>query len=846
MSQNSLLPIHEVLPRLREALRSSPCAVLSAPPGSGKTTVVPPALLAEQWLEGRTIVMLEPRRLAARLAASFMAEQHGEEVGRTIGYRVRFDSRVSGETRIEVVTEGIFTRRLQSDPELTGVGLVIFDEFHERGLEGDLALALCLDVMAGLRDDLRLLVMSATLDTAPLGRFLDQAPVIAATGVVYPVEVAHFPPPAHLDTDRSDHIALHAASGIRRALAERSGDILAFLPGAGEIRRAMELLAPLAAETGFLLLPLYGDLSLAEQGRAVRPDPQGRRRVILATNIAETSITIQGVDTVVDCGWKRHSRFNPDSGLAGLATGRISRAAANQRQGRAGRLGPGFCYRLWSPGVEHGLLPFDRPEIMEADLAPLLLELAAWGVADPARLRWLDPPPAGAVAQARELLVQLDALDDQGLVTPMGREMAGLPLHPRLAHMVLQGRERGSSALACDLAALLSERDLLKGRDRSADIEDRLHLLQVYRREGAGPLRALDGDPGVCRRIDLISRQIGSLLRQSRPTKHRPLGSGALSALAFPDRIARQRPEAAHHYKLTSGRGVRLAPHDRLIASSFLAVASLDAGQRDGKIFLAAPLDREEIFDLFKPHLRREESVAWDERIGGVVGQRRVILGALAISESAWPDPGPEKVRQVLLEAIAVTEPTMLPWTDRARNLQARVECLRQWDPRGGWPDFSDRNLLATLAEWLGPWLDSIRTRDRLQTLNLETILMNRLDWAMRQRLEQEAPTHIEVPSGSRIRLQYAVNEPPVLAVRLQELFGLAQTPAICFGRVPVLLHLLSPAGRPIQITADLANFWNSAYHEVKKELKGRYPKHHWPDDPWQATPTARAKPRKR
>ena len=843
---NPSLPIHEILAELRHRLGSCRSAILSAPPGSGKTTVVPLELLNEPWLKANSILVLEPRRLAARLAAGFMAKQLGEEAGGTVGYRVRFDTKVSKQTRVEVITEGVFTRRLQRDPELTGVGLVIFDEFHERSLESDLALALCLDVMNGLRDDLRLLVMSATLDTAPLHRLLGDAPVITGQGTMYPVEVSHLAPPPHLADNRADHIAINTAAAVRQALIEQPGDLLVFLPGAGEIRQTEKLLTPLTKDNPLTILPLYGDLSTAAQDRAVRPDPQSKRRVILATTIAETSITIEGVTVVIDCGWKRAPRFDPNSGFTRLETVRISRASAHQRLGRAGRLGPGFCYRLWSEGVEHGLQSFDRPEIVEADLAPLALELASWGVSDSGQLQWLDPPPRGAYDQARGLLENLKALDSKGNITGTGKKMADLPVHPRLAHMLVKARNLGCAELAADLAGLLSERDILRGRERSSDIEERLHVLEVFRKEGAAAVRALGGDLGGCRRIDQVSHQLTRLLRSSRSLQNRlELSAGALLALAFPDRVARQRPGTPHAYKLAAGRGATLPSHDPLNRSEFLAAASLDAGKREGRIFLAASLSKDEIIDLFSDQLQETDEITWDEKTGAISARRQTKLGALVLAQARLPNPALEDMKAVLLATIREKGLAMLPWSDAARSLQARLICLRNWRPETDWPDFSDEQLLATLADWLGPYLDKIRTQDQLNRINLEEILKSRLDWHQQQQLDQDVPTHLQAPSGSRIRLKYTVGEPPILAVRLQEMFGLANTPTICQGRVPVLLHLLSPARRPIQITSDLEGFWNGSYHEVKKELKGRYPKHHWPDDPWNAAPTARVKPKR-
>ncbi|MDO8945772.1 MAG: ATP-dependent helicase HrpB [Desulfocapsaceae bacterium] len=843
------LPIHDILPDLRVQLTSREAVILSAPPGSGKTTVVPLALLAETWLAGQTILMLEPRRLAARLAAAFMSRQLGEEIGQTVGYRVRFESKVSATTRVEVVTEGVITRRMQEDPELAGVGLVIFDEFHERSLQGDLALALCLDVMGSLREDLKLLIMSATLDTGAVSRLLDDAPVVMGAGQTYPVGVEYCRA-GKLLQNYPREIAKEVAVTINKAMAEQPGDILAFLPGAAEIRFTQALLTAVLSQTETVIHPLYGDLSLAAQTAAVQPDLKGRRRIILATPIAETSITIEGIHTVVDSGWKRSPQFDPNSGLSRLTTQRISKASATQRAGRAGRLGPGHCYRLWSIGEEHGLRPFDSPEILTADLSQLVLDLARWGVHDSDGLRWLDPPPAGHFVQAQSLLLVLGALDRQGHITIPGRKMADLPVHPRLGLMLLTANTHGTIGLACDLAALLSERDIMKGRDRSADIEDRLHALAVFRRDGPAAARSLDVDTDACRRVCQTSRQFREHLPKTARNKaeHRAeltTTAGELLALAFPDRIGQRRAEGQGQYKLSSGRGALLPAHDRLAAHEYLAVAELDAGRVEGRIFLAAPLTKDSLLALFATRLQREEKVYWEEQSGTVKAQRLLRLDELILNTSHLAKPSSAAVLAALLSAIRNRGLAILPWSDKARDLQARLECMRLWQPEAGWPDVSDACLLESLAQWLSPYLTGMRSAEHLRKLDMFTILAAMLNWQQQSQLDREAPTHLEVPSGSRVRLRYIPGEPPVLAVRLQEMFGLADTPKICNNTVSVLLHLLSPAQRPMQITQDLLGFWEGAYHEVKKELRGRYPKHHWPDDPWLAQPTRRVKPRK-
>jgi ATP-dependent helicase HrpB len=804
-------------------------------PGSGKTTAVPPALLNESWLGDRSILLVEPRRLAARLAAVYMAGQLGEEAGETVGYQVRFDRRISSSTRLEVVTEGILIRRLQKDPELSGVGLVIFDEFHERSLENDFALALCLEIRQVLRDDLRLLVMSATMDPGPVSELMGRVPVITCRGRAHPVDILYVPPPSRTDSSRSDHIAINVAAALKRAMTGQLGDILAFLPGAGEIRQACSRMASEAESADVALLPLYGDLPLADQSRAVQPDPGGRRRVILATTIAETSITIEGIRTVIDCGWKRVPRFDPNCGLSRLATVRISRASATQRQGRAGRLGPGVCYRLWGTAVEHGLQEYDRPEIQEADLAGLALQLAYWGLSDPGRLSWLDPPPAGAFVQARNMLAGLGALDGKGRITTLGREMADLPVHPRLARMLREADRIGCRAVACDLSALLTERDILKGGDPPVDIGDRLHLLRVFREKGPEAARALGGDVNGCRRLDRVSRHLAGMLPGRFEQNTGQCRPGPLLALAFPDRLAGRRPGQAVRYKLASGRGAFLVRHDPISSEPYLVIAALDAGRREGRIFLAAPIEVDEVREVFAARLVQEEKINWDEQTGMVAARCLVRLDALILDEKPLPHPDSGSVLEALLHGIRLAGPEILPWSRESRDLQERVNSLRIWLPRENWPDLTDQHLLDTVADWLAPFVIGIRTREQLRALNMAKILRSRLDRQQQMRLDRDAPTHIRVPSGSRIRLRYRAGEPPILAVRLQEVFGLKETPTICRDRVPVLLHLLSPASRPVQITSDLKGFWDGSYHEVKKEMKGRYPRHYWPDDPGEA-----------
>lgn len=837
----SSLPIDEVLPSLRQALATHPSAVLQAPPGAGKTTRVPLALLDAPWLKGRSIIILEPRRLAARAAAARMAALLGEQVGETVGYRIRFEAKVSRKTRIEVLTEGILTRRLQSDPALEGAGLVIFDEFHERHLHADLALALCLDSRRMLREDLKLLVMSATLEETAVAALLGGAPVVTSRGRSFPVELRY----ALHDPESGNRLPSAVHQAILHALEHDRGDLLVFLPGAWEIRRTQGLLEAASGRGSIDIFPLYGDLPWEAQERAIQPG-KGRRKVVLATPIAETSLTIEGIGVVIDAGFARVPEFDSRSGLTRLTTRRISRASAEQRAGRAGRLGPGVCYRLWSEATQRGLMARPIPEIRAADLAPLALELAQWGVRDAGTLSWLDPPPPSALAQARQLLVQLDAVIADGSITSSGQAMAAFPLHPRLGHMLSQAEARGLGPLACDIAALLSERDILVGEDRrSCDLVKRLEVLRSFREQGKRRMQSPAADPAACLRIDQAARQYQRLLRSNETESGRDLEkSGLLLAFAYPDRIAQQRAPGEVRYLLASGRGARLPEHEQRMRQPYLVVASLDAGEIEGMIYLAAAVDLDTLREALTSHLRMEEMIRWDVRQERIIALREERLGELLIDSAPLPTPDPEKYLASMLEGIRQIGLAALPWTREARDWQARVLSLRHWFPEEGWPDLSDAVLEERFEEWLGPFLTGITRREHLKRLDLLAALKAQLDWNQGRRLEEGAPTHLTVPSGSRLHLEYQPGESPALAVKLQEMFGLAETPRVAWGRVPVTLHLLSPARRPIQVTQDLRGFWERTYAEVKKELKGRYPKHPWPDDPWNAPPTARAKRR--
>jgi len=825
------LPIVDALPALKDALARGSAAVLLAPPGAGKTTAVPLALLGEDWLAGRKIVMQEPRRVAARAAARRMAQTLGEEVGGTVGYRVRLDSRVGPSTRLEVVTDGLFLRRLQADPSLDGVGLVIFDELHERGLETDLSLALVREAQMALREDLRILAMSATLDGAAVAKLLGDAPVIESAGRMFPVRTRY------LDRDPEGRLEDIVAATTRRAIAEESGSALVFLPGVGEIRRVEERLRDaLPPDTD--LVPLYGDLAAAEQDRAIRPSPSGRRKIVLATAIAETSLTIDGVRIVVDGGYMRVPRFSPRSGMERLETVRVTQASADQRRGRAGRLEPGVCYRLWSEATQRGLKAFGTPEILEADLAPLALELAAWGARDPLALPWLTPPPTAALEQARALLRDLGVIDDDGGITAHGREMAGLGAHPRIAHMLLRGR----GALACLLAALMGERDLLRFTpgQRDPDLRHRVDVVLNAER----PVRGASIDRGTLAAVRQSAREFRRRLNV-RDEEIDSRDTGRLVALAYPDRIARRRANGDGRYALSGGRGAQLPSGDPLGTEEWLAIADLDGAQQDGRVFLAAPLTMGDVEDLFADRLARREVLRWDAREQAVAARAQLRLGALVLEDRPLANPDPEALRLAMIEGVGAMGLDSLPWSDNLVSLRQRVAFLRHHLGED-WPDLSDARLMADLPDWLGPYLAGATRRTHLAQVDLASALGGLLPSSARRDLDRLAPTHIDVPSGSHLPIDYTNPAEPVLAVRLQEMFGLAQTPRIAGGKVALLIHLLSPARRPVQVTRDLASFWTNGYREVKAELKGRYPKHYWPDDPLIAEPTARVRPRPR
>ncbi len=826
-----------VLPALVAALDDHGAAVLVAAPGAGKTTRAPLALLDSPWLAGRSILMLEPRRLAARAAAAHMAHLLGERVGERVGYQVRHDGRHSADTRILVVTEGILTRMLQDDPALDRVGLVIFDEFHERSLIGDTGLALTVATRDLLGLTRRILVMSATIDGAAVSGLLGDAPVITSEGRRFPVVTSHHPARA------GERLEAQVARVVRDALSAEPGSLLVFLPGTAEIRRTAELLRDLPPTIE--VHPLHGALPADQQDAAIAPAPPGRRKVVLATNIAETSLTIEGIRVVVDGGWHRMPRFSPRTGMTRLDTVRISRASAEQRRGRAGRLEPGACYRCWSAAEEQGMAAFDPPEIVAADLAPLALDLAAAGFDDPTLLPWLDPPPAAAFRQARDLLTLLGALDTAGHLTPHGRAMADLGTHPRFAHLLLRAREDGAASLqrAAALVALLEERDMLRGEQGPPPSDLTLRLDAVERDldptqlggaavDHAALRRVRDGAAAWRRRVDPRTAHLVD------PTAAED--AGLLLAWAFPDRVAQQRGGAGR-FVLRNGRGATLRATDPLAQAPWLVVPHLDDEGREARIYLAAPVAIDALVQRAAEQVITVETVALDERTGGVTATRRTMLGHLTISARQHAVTDGEQCIVALLDGIRARGLEVLPWTPELIRLRQRLAFLQRHDAT--WPTVDDGPLLATLDGWLGPMLAGIRRLDAITPDLLRQALLARIPPAFAARLDVLAPERFEVPTGSRIAIDYDDPDHPVLAVRLQEVFGLLATPRIAGGAVPLTMHLLSPARRPVQVTRDLASFWATGYFEVRKDLRGRYPKHAWPDDPLRAPPT-RGRPR--
>ncbi len=811
LAEAMIFPVDVVLPELKSALDEHGCAVLIAEPGAGKTTRVPLALLDAAWLKTKRIVMLEPRRLAARAAAKRMADSLQEQVGETVGYTVRLERKVSTRTRIEVVTEGVLTRRLQKDPELSDVGVLIFDEFHERSLDGDFGLALALDVQRGLRDDLKIVVMSATLDAERLSAHLNAAPVISAKGRMFPVDVVH------LEKASRSSVADDAVKAIRRGLADVKGSLLVFLPGEGEIRRTEEFLLKAALPATVDVRPLYGAMTLAEQDDAIRAPAAGRRKIVLATTIAETSLTIEGIEAVIDVGLKRAPRFDPASGMTSLETVRVSQASAEQRKGRAGRLGPGRCYRLWPEAETKALAAHDEPEIRAADLTGLVLDMARWGVTHLDGLPWYETPPRASFLQAQDLLKTLLALDHSNRITAHGQAMADLPLHPRLAHMVIAGKNKGVGLAAAELAALLAERDGA-GRDASIDVEQRLLMLRGAARE----------------RWKQSLRQIREQADLRGDTAE--LTHGVLLAWAYPDRIGRKR---GGRFQLSGGGGAVLPEHDNLNKSDWIVVATLDGATGDGKARLAAELSTADIEAHFKDLIVEQDGVFWDAKAHAVKAGVTRRLGAIVLQEKPSHKIDPALTAAAMLDGVKLMGISALPWNEAARGFQARVKFLARVMPDAGFPDLHDDALLATAGGWLLPYLEGMMRKADLARLDVLQILQSLLPGDVLRRMDKLAPQRMTVPGGGSYRIDYDVEGDPELSVRLQEMFGLTAAPQVADGRSKLKIIMLSPGMKPVAVTQSLETFWQQGYADVRKDMRGRYPKHSWPEDPLTATAVA-------
>lgn len=817
------LPITEVFDDVKKHLSENNTLIVNAPPGAGKSTLLPLALLDEPWLEGKSILMLEPRRLAAKTIAQRMSSLLDDEVGQSIGYKIRFENRTSENTKIEVLTEGILTRMIHSDNSLEGVGLVIFDEFHERSIHADVALALCREAQQVLRTDLRIMIMSATLNMPELTELLN-CPVAVSEGRQYPVEVKY--------TGQQDEYMMSdlAARTIIEATKKHDGDVLAFFPGQGEIRKCEEILRKQLK--GFQIHPLYGQLPPNKQFAAIMPDREGRRKVVLATSIAETSLTIEGVKIVVDTGFGRTQKFDPKSGLSKLTTIQISKDSADQRAGRAGRLSPGVCYRMWSEVTQSRMDAHRVPEIMEADLASLVLDMSQWGIMDVNQLTWLSPPPKGAIAQASEILHDIEALEN-GKITEHGKEIHRLPTHPRLAHMLVIAEESDLLELATDIAAILEERDPLP-RETGIDINERIIALRTFRKNGNS------GKGRGFAKIDKIASSYRKIFGiEPDNDGFDPFETGILLTHAFPERIACARPGNNAQFQLSNGKLAQAGHKDDLAYEPWLAVANLDARDGIGKIFMASPLNPKDLMPLVK----EQEVVTWDTEEGGLQATLDMRIGNIVLKSTPLPEPDETHLIDAICDAIKKEGEQLLNFDAAVIQWQNRVLSLRKWNPQENWPDVSTPTLLYTNKEWLAPYLDKVKTPQQLNKLDLKEILQYSLTHEQQQKINKLAPTKIEVPSGSSITIDYQKNgTAPVLAVRLQEMFGLADTPTVNEGRNGLLLHLLSPGFKPVQITSDLKSFWNNTYFEVKKELKGRYPKHVWPENPWEEQATNRAK----
>ena len=815
------LPIDAVLDELSRTLTDRNAAVLVAPPGAGKTTRVPLALLDAPWLNNKKIIMLEPRRIAARASAERMARTLGERAGETVGYRVRFGSKISRATRIEVVTEGIFSRQILDDPELNGIAAVLFDEFHERSLDADLGLALARDAQTGLREDLRILVMSATLDGARVGKLLGNAPVVASEGRAFPVETRYLGRKADAPLERQ------MADAIATALRADPGSVLAFLPGAAEIRRTQNFLAERVHDASVEIVPLYGALDAAVQDRAIAPAPKGQRKVVLATSIAETSLTIEGVRIVVDSGMARVPRYEPDIGLTRLETVRASRAAVDQRRGRAGRTEPGVCYRLWDEPQTASLAAYTQPEILSADLSSLVLDLAQWGVRDPATLAFLDPPPAPALKEANSLLSELGALDSDGRITAEGQSLRALALPPRLARMIVDSHRLGAGEEAAEIAAVLTERGL--GGD-GVDLDYRLDQFRRDRSPRASSARSL-----AQRWAQQVAATEGSSGEAASPS------TGIMLALAFPDRVARNRGNGS--FVLANGRGAAVEQTSSLARAPYIAVAELTGTAAQGRILLAAPIAQADIEARFADQIVNTEEISFDRSAMALRARRKRTLHAITLSEAPVALTPSAETARIFAAGLVAAGLDKLPWSKSLKQWRDRVMFLRKAEGES-WPALSDVALVAEYEAWLVPVLYDKTALKELSPGDLSDALMTLLPWELRARLEREAPTHFEAPTGTMLAIDYEAEQGPTIAVRLQELFGLNTHPSIAKGAVPLVLELLSPAQRPVQVTRDLPGFWRGSYAAVRSDLRGRYPRHPWPEDPATALPTRRVKPR--
>ncbi|MEY9136438.1 ATP-dependent helicase HrpB [Bradyrhizobium diazoefficiens] len=814
------LPIDAVLDDLSRMLEAHNAAVLVAPPGAGKTTRVPLALLDAPWAKGKKIIVLEPRRIAARASADRMAKSLGERAGETVGYRVRFGSKISRATRIEVVTEGIFTRQIMDDPELSGVAAVLFDEFHERSLDADMGLALARDAQTGLREDLRILVMSATLDGARVAKLLGEAPVVESEGRAFPVETRYLGRKADAPIERQ------MADAIASALRADGGSVLAFLPGAAEIRRTQNFLGERVQDASIEIVPLFGALDAAVQDRAIAPAPKGTRKVVLATSIAETSLTIEGVRIVVDSGLARVPRYEPDIGLTRLETVRASRAAVDQRRGRAGRTEPGVCYRLWDEPQTASLAPYTQPEILSADLSSLVLDLAQWGVTDPAALSFLDPPPQPAWKEAKSLLSELNALDGDGRITAEGKSLRALALPPRLARMIVDSHRAGAGGDAAEIAAILTERGL--GGD-SADLE---HRRDQFRR---------DRSPRASSARDLARRWASQVAASEKEGPQEDLSTGLMLAYAFPDRVARNRGNGS--FVLANGRGAAVEQTSSLARAPYIAIGEMTGTAASGRILLAAQITEGDIERHFAEHIETVDEISFDRGAMALRARRKRALHAITLSEATLAVSPSEETARIFADGLIAAGLDRLPWSKAAKQWRDRVMFLRKAEG-DSWPDLSDDGLIARRDDWLVPALyDKIALKD-ISAGDLSDALMALLPWEMRARLDREAPTHFEAPTGTVLAIDYEAEQGPTIAVRLQELFGLNTHPSIAAGKVPLVLELLSPAQRPVQVTRDLPGFWRGSYAAVRSDLRGRYPRHPWPEDPANALPTRRVKPR--